>query len=328
MVFLMGVFGCEKKEPAAPEVNRDTGGSAVRPADQEPGLPSDSKAVYARVNGEQILGEDVALLFSQMASMNPGVVDQMSNEQRQDAIRHTVDLLIEKRLLFQEAAKEGVTLSDEEALAPLNSLRQKFASDDEMEVFLNKGKTSVALRKISDRKGLTVRKLELQLVNRIEVSDDAILDYWESAKSSLVDDMIDARHILVKTEEEAKAVLQDLKKGESFEDMARRVSEDANSKARGGALGWVPRRVLVKPFGDAAFALKPGALSAPVKTEFGYHLILVEGIKSKEAQGLDEYREYIRQNIQRERWLRVKRKEWLVSLKEKAEIWNKLEPAS
>lgn len=93
-----------------------------------------------------------------------------------------------------------------------------------------------------------------------------------------------ARHILVKTEDEAKQALARIQAGQNFADVARDVSTDS-SKDQGGDLGWFERGKMVKPFEDSAFSLKVGEISPPVKSDFGYHIIQVLG---HENRPLDE----------------------------------------
>lgn len=89
---------------------------------------------------------------------------------------------------------------------------------------------------------------------------------------------VKARHILVKTEDEANAILFDIKKGVSFEELANKHSM-CPSKSRGGDLGWFKKGMMVKEFEDAAFGMKIGDVSKPVKTRFGYHIIKVDDQK-------------------------------------------------
>jgi len=84
---------------------------------------------------------------------------------------------------------------------------------------------------------------------------------------------IKCSHILVQKQSEALAVLERLKKGESFANLAKELSIDKGSGKRGGDLGYFGRGMMVKPFEDAAFKLEKGQMSEPVKTEFGYHII-------------------------------------------------------
>lgn len=88
-------------------------------------------------------------------------------------------------------------------------------------------------------------------------------------------EQIHAVHILVATEDAAKAVEDRLKNGEDFAAVAKEVSTDTQTAGNGGDLGWFPRGVMVAPFEDAAFALQPGEVSAPVQSTFGWHVIKV-----------------------------------------------------
>lgn len=98
-------------------------------------------------------------------------------------------------------------------------------------------------------------------------------------------EQIHAAHILVSTEVTGTLVLEELKAGASFADLATKYSEDTGSAAAGGDLGWFPRGVMVTEFEDAAFALNAGETTGLVKTDYGYHIITVLG---KEVRALDE----------------------------------------
>lgn len=89
---------------------------------------------------------------------------------------------------------------------------------------------------------------------------------------------VHARHILVKTESEAFQALYDVQHGKDFGEVAREKSM-CPSKKQGGDLGWFGRGMMVKEFENAAFGLKPGETSKPVKTQFGWHIIKVEETK-------------------------------------------------
>ena len=102
--------------------------------------------------------------------------------------------------------------------------------------------------------------------------------YFESNKDNLT--MIDVDHILVATEEEAKAAKERLDGGEDFAEVAKDVSTDPASAAKGGALGEVSPSTFVKEFSEAAMALKEGEISDPVKTQFGYHIIRLNALKN------------------------------------------------
>ncbi|HVI52054.1 MAG TPA: peptidylprolyl isomerase [Candidatus Sulfotelmatobacter sp.] len=122
------------------------------------------------------------------------------------------------------------------------------------------------------------------------LSDDALkARYEEIKKSTPPREEVHARHILVKTEEAAKQVLADLKKGVKFEDEAKAKTEDPSGKETGGDLGFFTKDEMVPEFADAAFKLNAGEVSkAPVKTQFGYHIIKVEEKRAAPPPSFDQ----------------------------------------
>jgi len=125
--------------------------------------------------------------------------------------------------------------------------------------------------------------------------------YQERLKTMPAEEEVHARHILVATEAEARAIIADLKKGADFDKLAREKSTDKASGAEGGDLGWFKKTDMVKEFADAAFALKKGALTdQPVKTQFGYHVIQVEDRRQAPPPSFEEMSDQIRQDLARE----------------------------
>jgi peptidyl-prolyl cis-trans isomerase C len=125
--------------------------------------------------------------------------------------------------------------------------------------------------------------------------------YLEKLKSMPSEEEVRARHILVATEQEAKDLLAELKKGAAFEKLAKEKSTDKASGAEGGDLGWFKRTDMVKEFADAAFALKKGELSeVPVKTQFGYHVIKMEDRRQAPAPAFEDLADQIREDMARE----------------------------
>ena len=119
--------------------------------------------------------------------------------------------------------------------------------------------------------------------------EKAITDKDLKAKFEDYKQEIKASHILVKDEETAKKVKEELAQGKSFEELAKQYSEDTGSKEKGGDLGFFTAGKMVKEFEEAAYKLKKDEVSEPVKTQFGYHIIKVTDIKEQkpfdEAKG-------------------------------------------
>ena len=142
--------------------------------------------------------------------------------------------------------------------------------------------------------------LQREIARRITV-EKMQQRYLEKVKSMPAEEEARARHILVATEQEAKDLLAELKKGAAFEKLAKEKSTDKASGAEGGDLGWFKRNDMVKEFADAAFGLKKGELSeAPVRTQFGYHIIKMEDRRQAPAPGFEDVADQIREDMARE----------------------------
>ena len=114
---------------------------------------------------------------------------------------------------------------------------------------------------------------------------------------------VHARHILVKTEDEAKDIIKQLDAGKDFAELAKEKSTDPN-KSEGGDLGYFTRGRMVKEFEDAAFALEKGTYSkTPVKTDFGYHVIKVEDKRDAAPPPFEQVQDQVRQLVMRDKYL-------------------------
>lgn len=132
------------------------------------------------------------------------------------------------------------------------------------------------------------------------VSEDALKKEYENIKLQLGDKEYKARHILVEKEDEAKDIVAKLKKGEKFEDLAKQ-SKDPGSKERGGDLGWAAPSSYVKPFSDAMTKLERGKYTeTPVKTDFGFHVILLEDSRELKLPAMDEAKPQLAQRLQQQ----------------------------
>lgn len=121
--------------------------------------------------------------------------------------------------------------------------------------------------------------------------------YEAKVKSTSGQEEVKARHILVKTEEEAKKIYDEVKKGADFEKIAREQSTDKGSGAQGGDLGWFTKDKMVPEFADAAFALKKGEVSQPVKSGFGWHIVKLDDRRTAKAASFEESKDELKNEV-------------------------------
>ncbi len=162
--------------------------------------------------------------------------------------RRLLDEIIKKELIYQDAIKKGIAKSPD------------------------------VKRKIEEFRKITVitELFEKEIVSKAKVSDQEVRDFYDRNKGEFVSAaQIKASHILVETEKEANKILARLEKGEKFQDIAKAVSIDKATAENGGDLGYLSKGQMVPEFERAAFGLKAGETSKPVKTQYGYHIIKV-----------------------------------------------------
>lgn len=126
--------------------------------------------------------------------------------------------------------------------------------------------------------------------------EEAKAYYQKNKDQFLTPESVHLHHILVNTEKEAKAVMDRLKKGEKFADIASQVSI-CPSKNKGGDLAWLPKGSLVPEIEEVAFTVKQGVPTGPVKSKFGYHVLWVEDRKPAEEGSFEQAREYIMEQL-------------------------------
>jgi peptidyl-prolyl cis-trans isomerase D len=152
-----------------------------------------------------------------------------------------------------------------------------------------------------------------ELESQVDVSENEISQYFEiNKKTYATPKKVRARHILFKvdpgaTQEEldearnkAQLVLEEVKSGADFSKLAQKYSDDPGSKSKGGDLGFFTRDRMVKPFADAAFAMKAGEMSELVATRFGWHIIKVEEVQEAKEPALSEVKDRIRSKLVKE----------------------------
>ena len=151
------------------------------------------------------------------------------------------------------------------------------------------------------KKGLLQRYAVGKLFDTITISDEEIKAYYDAhAAEFKAEEKMSAKHILVDSLETAEKIRAEIEAGKAFEDAAREYSS-CPSKARGGELGVFSRGKMVKEFEDAAFALTEGMVSAPVKTQFGYHLIKAGEMTPVGRADLETVKDKIRKILFQER---------------------------
>ena len=139
----------------------------------------------------------------------------------------------------------------------------------------------------------------MDYVKNHPLSDDALKQEYEKINKVRGNKEYKVSHILLKTEAEAKTVAEQLKNSK-FEDVAMDKSQDPGSSVKGGDLGWAVPSNFVKPFSNAMSALSKGQISAPVQSEFGWHVIKLEDTRDLKVPGFDEVKPNLTQHLQQQ----------------------------
>lgn len=169
---------------------------------------------------------------------------------------------------------------------------------------VNKEASASKIQNTPEVKRLLAEQRE-QLINREfllskakkSISESGLKDRYKAFKKEWGNkEEVKARHILVDSEDQAAQLVKDLKKGADFEKLAAEFSKDSN-KDQGGDLGYFPRGRMVKPFEDAAFDLKKGEVSSPVKTDFGWHVIKLDDRRKVPVPSFDDLKPRLEQEM-------------------------------
>ncbi|MDQ6703654.1 MAG: peptidylprolyl isomerase [Pseudomonadota bacterium] len=218
-------------------------------------FPATAK-VLATVNGKQITDDDLKIAAGDLHTSLP---PQLEGKARDS---YLLDFLIDGELVAQKALAEKADQTPEFA-KKLAYYREKLLMESVLEQVAKTAATDAAIK----------------------------ATYDEAAKAQKPETEIHARHILVATEEEAKAALKRIMGGDEFATVAKEVSKDPGSE--GGDLGWFTKDRMVPEFADAAFKLEVGQLSDPVKSPFGWHIIEVMDKRQKTFPPFDQVKEQV-----------------------------------
>lgn len=152
------------------------------------------------------------------------------------------------------------------------------------------------------RQTILIRELFTNYQKTHAVSDADIKAEYDKFAAANSGKEYRASHILVETEEQAKAILAQLKKGGKFEDIAKKSSKDPGSGARGGDLDWSPAGNYVAEFATALTALSKGKMTdKPVKTQFGYHIIRLDDVRDAQLPKLEDVKAQVAQQLQQQK---------------------------
>ncbi|MFZ0496317.1 MAG: peptidylprolyl isomerase [Methylocella sp.] len=218
-------------------------------------VPATAK-VLATVNGKQITDDDVKIAADDLRGSLP---PQLEGKARDS---YLLDFLIDGELVAQKALAEKADQTPEFA-KKLAYYREKLLMESVLEQVAKTAATDAAIK----------------------------ATYDEAAKAQKPETEIHARHILVATEDEAKAALKRLMGGDDFATIVKEVSKDSGSE--GGDLGWRTKAELVPEFADAAFKLEVGQVSDPVKSPFGWHIIEVMDKRQKTFPPFDQVKDQV-----------------------------------
>jgi len=223
-----------------------------------------SAGAVAKVNGKEIPQSRADFVVKANAAQGQPDTPDLRNRVR--------EVLIRNELLAQEATKKGLDKT------------QEFITQIEL-----------------NRQEALVNAYIQDFVKNSPVSEEAIKAEYDHAKGQAGDMEYKARHILVKDEAEAKAIIAQLKKGGNFEKIAAQKSQDPGSKDKGGDLDWAPGGRYVPAFSDALKKLKKGQTTdTPVQTQFGWHVIRLDDERAMKFPSIEEVKPQIQQGLQRQ----------------------------
>jgi peptidyl-prolyl cis-trans isomerase C len=230
--------------------------------------------VVARVDGVAITDSDVKVAMEELASS----LQQMPEAQRR---AYAIDYLIDLKLVARAGEKA------------------KLAEGAEFEKRLSQARDRLVMERMLGKEGETA------------TSEAAMRKFYdETVKTLKPDEEVRARHILVEKEEDAKAALERLKKGEDFAKLAGELSKDPGSGKEGGDLGYFTKERMVPEFAEAAFKLEKGGVSDVVKSQFGFHIIKVEDKRLRQPPPFEQVKEqlqrYLAQKAQQDLVLKLR----------------------
>lgn len=268
--------------PAAPAVTSAATTVAVSVA----AAPPSEGPVVAKINGLEVREGDLKLAEEDIGQQMP----QMPPEARRDYLVTYVGDMI----LLTQAAEAKKLSESAEFRQRLEFARKKLLMARLLDTEAKAASTEAAMRQVYD----------------------------DATKQMKPEEEVHARHILVETEDEAKAVREELDKGGDFAEIAKSKSKDPGAAAEGGDLGFFTKDQMVPEFAEVAFKLEKGKISEPVKSPFGWHIIRVEDKRTRPVPDFDQVKPQLESFVARKA-----QSEYLAKLRESAKIERLDKPA-
>ena len=256
-----------------------------------------SAQALVTVDGVKITQKDVE---TALMNATQGRFNQVPPEKQAEFRKQVLEQLVAKELVYSDAKKTGI-------------LKSKEFTDE--------------YKKVQERvkKELAVQIWQKNQMDKVKVSNKDLKSYYDKNKEEFKEkESVHARHILVKTESEAQAVIKEMKslKGAALESKFIELAKSKStgpSGPKGGDLGYFAQGQMVPPFNDKVFSMKVGTISDPVKTQFGYHVIYLEEKKASKNLGFTEVKSFIEQRLKMEKF-KVNMKTKMAQLQKKATI--------
>lgn len=297
-------------------------------ASAKPSLPFEATGPVATIDGVEIPAARYNLEVARMVKVTQGHVPESQHEFYKKQILHR---LVDEHLLNMVVAEKKLTISEDELDEEFRELEARFPSKEQFELFKQRLGVDDAQLREDLRTQATHKKLLEQHYGVKVTAKEVKAHYKKNPDKFTLEAQVRASHILLKVNKDASAervaevekkalwiATKARAKDANFAELARTYSEGP-SASNGGDLGLFPRERMVKPFAEAAFALKPGMVSQPVRTQFGWHVIKVFEHQEASVQPFEEVEARLREMLYTQK-LREAMSGLLKKLKEKHEI--------
>lgn len=263
-------------------------------------VPQEGEAVVvAKVAGIEIKKDyydDVFNVFKVQQEQNygPEVWEKDVNGKKfiDYAKEELLNSIIDETILIKNAADLGIAVSQEQIDKQIESIKLNFESDEKYKEYLSSQGITEEYLINNIRKRIITNNLASDITKSIDIPEDELKEAYESIKESLYS--VKASHILMENKDEALKVLERVKAGEDFNELAFEFSIDPSAKENKGELGYFGPGAMVPEFEQAAFSLEPGQTSNLVQTDYGYHIIKVE---DKRTLAFAEVKEQLKQQM-------------------------------